>query len=46
MNQEEHHRSITFKEKYIEILKRFEIEYKGEYLFDFYELSDDKHSGD
>ncbi len=33
--QEEHHRKKTFKEEYLEILKKNEIEYKDEYLFDF-----------
>ena len=32
--QEEHHTAKTFKEEYIEFLKRYEIEYKTEYIFD------------
>jgi len=35
MNQEDHHRQKTFKEEYLKMLKRFEIDYKEEYLFDF-----------
>jgi putative transposase len=35
MNQKEHHKKKTFKEEYIEFLKRFEIEYKPEYLFEW-----------
>lgn len=35
LSQEEHHRKKTFKEEYLEILKKNEIEYKDEYLFDF-----------
>jgi putative transposase len=31
-NQKEHHRTKTFKEEYIELLKEFGIEYKEEYL--------------
>lgn len=33
MNQKEHHKKRTFKEEYITLLKKFEIEYKEEYLF-------------
>lgn len=32
-NQEEHHKSKTFKEEYIDFLKAYEIEYKPEYIF-------------
>jgi REP element-mobilizing transposase RayT len=31
--QEEHHKTKTFKEEYIEFLKLFNIEFKDEYLF-------------
>ena len=37
LNQEEHHRKKTFREEYIEFLKRFEIEYNERYLFEWYE---------
>jgi len=37
LNQEEHHRKKTFKDEYIELLNKFEIEYKPEYLFDWIE---------
>jgi putative transposase len=36
-NQEIHHKKRTFREEYIELLKRFEIEYDAKYLFDFFE---------
>ena len=36
-NQEIHHKKSTFREEYIELLKRFEIEYDEKYLFDFFE---------
>lgn len=36
-NQKEHHRTKTFREEYMEMLKKFEIEYKDEYLFDWIE---------
>ncbi len=32
--QEEHHVSKTFKEEYVEFLKRYEIEFNTEYIFD------------
>ncbi len=34
-NQKEHHRKKTFKEEYLEFLKKFNIEYKTEYLFEW-----------
>lgn len=37
MKQEDHHRIQTFREEYIAILKKFEIEFKDQYLFEFYE---------
>ena len=37
INQEEHHRTKTFREEYLEMLKKFEVEFKDEYVFDFYE---------
>jgi len=33
MRQEEHHRSKTFKEEYLELLKKFQIGYDVDYLF-------------
>jgi putative transposase len=35
-NQEEHHRKSSFKEEYISVLKEQEVNYKEEYLFDFF----------
>jgi len=32
--QEEHHKKRTFREEYIELLKRFEVDYKEEYIFE------------
>jgi putative transposase len=34
LNQKEHHRVKTFKEEYIDLLQKFNIEYKEEYLFE------------
>jgi putative transposase len=37
LNQEEHHHKKTFKEEYLEFLKKFEIEYDEKYLFEWIE---------
>jgi len=37
LNQEKHHQRRTFREEYLEVLKKFGIEYKNEYLFDWIE---------
>lgn len=36
-NQENHHRKRTFKEEYLEFLKKYEIEYNDKYLFKWIE---------
>ena len=36
-NQEEHHTKTTFKHEYIELLKRYEIEYDEKYLFEWHD---------
>ncbi len=36
-NQKEHHKIKTFKEEYVDFLKKFKIDYKDEYLFDWIE---------
>ena len=36
-NQEEHHRKKTFKEEYLEMLYKFEIDFKEEYMFEFFD---------
>ena len=36
-NQEEHHRKKTFRDEYLEILRKNEIEFKDEYLFEFFD---------
>ncbi len=33
-NQEEHHKTKSFREEYLEFLKRYAINYKTEYLFE------------
>ena len=37
LNQEEHHRKVSFKEEYLDFLKKFEVEYDEKYLFDWIE---------
>ncbi len=37
LNQEEHHKKKTFKEEYLDFLKKFEIEYEEKYLFEWIE---------
>ena len=34
LNQEEHHKKKSFREEYLELLKKFEIEYDEKFLFD------------
>jgi putative transposase len=36
-NQQEHHKKRTFKEEYVELLNKFEIEYDEKYLFNWIE---------
>jgi putative transposase len=36
LNQEEHHKKKTFREEYLEILEKNNVEFKQEYLFDFF----------
>jgi len=37
LNQEQHHRKQTFKEEYLELLKKYEISYDERYLFEWIE---------
>lgn len=37
LRQPEHHKKQSFKEEYLESLKKFEVDYKPEYLFDWIE---------
>ena len=40
LHQEEHHRKRTFKEEYIELLKKFEVEYDEKYLFEWININE------
>ena len=37
LNQAEHHKKRTFREEYLEMLQRFEVDYEEQYLFEFYD---------
>ncbi len=37
MNQKDHHKKQTFREEYFAFLKKFEVEFKNEYLFEWIE---------
>jgi REP element-mobilizing transposase RayT len=37
MNQEKHHRRRSFRDEYLTLLRKFEIEFKEEYVFEFYD---------
>lgn len=37
MNQEQHHRRKTFREEYFDLLSKFKIDFKKEYVFEFYD---------
>ena len=37
LNQEEHHKKKTFRDEYLDFLKKFEIEYDEKYLFEWLE---------
>lgn len=36
LNQESHHLRKTFREEYLDMLDKFQVAYKHEYLFDFF----------
>jgi putative transposase len=36
-NQEKHHRGRSFRDEYLTLLRKFEIEFKEEYVFEFYD---------
>ena len=35
LNQEEHHRKRTFREEYLEFLKKFQIPHEDRFLFEW-----------
>ncbi len=37
LNQEEHHKKRTFREEYIVLLEKFNVEYNPKYIFEFYD---------
>ncbi len=36
MNQEEHHKISSFREEYLKLLERFDIDFDDQYVFEFY----------
>jgi REP element-mobilizing transposase RayT len=36
MNQEMHHSTMTFRQEYLELLRKFDIAFDSKYLFEFY----------
>jgi putative transposase len=36
-NQEKHHRKHSFRDEYLHILQQHEVEYKNEYVFEFFD---------
>jgi len=36
LNQEEHHKKKTFKEEYLDLLRKLDIDFEEKYLFEFY----------
>lgn len=41
LNQEKHHQKKSFREEYLDMLVKNEIDYKEEYVFDFFENADE-----
>jgi len=37
LNQETQHKKKTFKQEYLQLLKKFEVEYEEKYLFEWYD---------
>jgi hypothetical protein len=37
LNQPEHHKKQSFRDEYLLMLKKFEIDYDEKYLFEFYD---------
>jgi REP element-mobilizing transposase RayT len=37
VNQEKHHREKSFRVEYLTLLKRFNIQYNGKHLFEFFD---------
>lgn len=37
MNQKNHHQKKTFQQEYVELLRKYEVEYDERYVFEFYD---------
>jgi len=38
LNQKDHHKKRSFKEEYLDLLKKFDVDYNESYLFDWFDL--------
>jgi REP element-mobilizing transposase RayT len=38
LNQESHHKKTSFKDEYLEILKKNDIQFQDDYLFEFFDI--------
>jgi len=36
-NQEEHHKKFSFREEYLKLLQKFDVDYDDKYLFEWYD---------
>ncbi len=37
LNQQQHHKKVKFRDEYLDLLQKFEIEHDERYLFDFFD---------
>jgi REP element-mobilizing transposase RayT len=37
LKQKEHHKKLTFREEYVDLLKKFDVQYEDKYLFEWIE---------
>ncbi|MFY8036610.1 MAG: IS200/IS605 family transposase [Cyclobacteriaceae bacterium] len=37
LNQEQHHKKKSFREEYLEMLKKYDVSFNNDYLFDFFD---------
>lgn len=42
LSQEEHHDKLSFREEYLDILRKNDIEFKEEYVFEFFDDATDR----
>ena len=37
LHQDQHHKKKTFREEYLDFLKKYEVEFEEQYLFEFFD---------